>query len=244
MDQYSSLQRVYYAYLGRALSFTYFTRRRQFLGASVGSWLATLPFALALAALVLRWGWGLVLFFLFCWMFVRFSYWRARRMGYNTFVPDKEMKPPLPGDETVTPSQKIPARASGNFALSGRMETVLLRPCFYWHVPLGDHIIMVTQSSDNFLYQFFTPRTLQFVQKGWILFGDEPLDTLAVTFLETWGPDHNNNALRYFVGGGQMDMIKLKPRTIYITFTESGSMHQVWATLLHAIRSEREQAAG
>jgi hypothetical protein len=241
MEQYSPTQRAYYAYLGRALAFTYFTKRRRFLSAEVSSWLMFIPFALALVALVLRWGWSWIGFFLLIWIFIRFSYWRARKMGYNQFVPDREQTAPQT-DQEIDPNRKIAARASGAFALSGHMETVLLRQCSYWYVPLGDHVIMVQWGAEQFLYQFFNPRTLQFVQKGWILFGEEPLDTLAITFLETWGPDHNNNALQYFVGGGQMDMVKLKPRTIYLSFADAAEMEQVWATLRNAAAAARAEA--
>jgi len=241
MDHYSPLQRAYYAYLGRALAFTYFSERSGFLGASWAGWLRFLPVLLSVLALILRWGWGWVIFFFCCWLFIRFSYWRARKMGYNTFVPDPAGSKPEPDQTPIDTNEKIAARASGDFALSGRMETVLLRPSEYWHVPSGDHIIMVARASEQFLYQFFTPWTLQFVQKGWILFGEEPLETLAVTFLETWGPDHNNNALQYFVGGGQTDMVKLKPRTVYLTFEQPEALQRTWTTMHAAMRAVRTE---
>ena len=107
--------------------------------------------------------------------------------------------PPPNTTSTLAPHEKVQVRASGRYAVTDKSETLLLiKPAHYWHVPLGDHIVMVEHQPQNFLYQFFNAKTLQKVESGWILFGKTPLSTLAITFLENWGPDHSNNALMYY----------------------------------------------
>jgi hypothetical protein len=230
MEQVSPLQRTFYAYLGRALAFTYRTKQRHLLRIPVSSWIMVVPLALAVSALVLGWGWGWVGFFILLWLGTRFSYWRAWKMGYNQFVPDQRPTV-MQTNQALPPNQKIAAHASGTFAVSGRQETVLLRPCQFWYMPLGDYVIMVQRGPERFLYQFFRPDTLLAVQKGWILFGDRPLDTVAITFLETWGSEQKNNELQYIIGGGPVAQDRLPPRTIYLSFTAAADIGPVWAAL-------------
>ena len=148
-----------------------------------------------------------------------FVYRRARRQDYNKFVADDTAVPPPPSAQTLAPNERTAVHASGRYAVSDKHDTVLLQnPAHYWRVPLGDHIVMVEYRPKRFLYQFISPRTLQKVERGWILFGKEPIPTLAITFLEVWGQDENAGLL-YYVGGGPGDELsRLKPRTILLFF--------------------------
>ncbi len=239
------VKHLYYSYIGRLYAFAYFSQRRTFLGATHSGWLRFVVFWLFIASLLLRWGWVPGILTLLLWQYVAFVYRRAKKEGYNKFIVDDTAVPPPETTPSLAANEKIAVRASGRYALTDKSETVLLvKPAHYWHVPLGDHIVMVEHRPKNFIYQFFNTRTLQKIEAGWILFGKEPIPTLAITFLETWGPDHSNNALAYYVGGGANDdLSRLRPRTIYFSFTEPAEQEKVWTTLTKDAREVRASIA-
>ncbi len=245
MENLSATKQLYYQYIGRLYAFAYFSQRRTFLGATHSGWLRFLVLALLVASLILRWSWPIIILFFLLWLYVGFVYRRARKEGYNKFVVDETAVFPPDTTPTLKLHEKVQVRASGRYAVTDKSETVLLvKPAHYWHVPLGDHIVMVEHRPKQFLYQFFNAQTLQKVEPGWILFGQTPLSTLAITFLENWGPDHTNNALMYYVGGGaNEDLSQLKPRTIYFSFDDADTQNQVWATLIKDARDVRASQA-
>ena len=241
MENLSATQQLYYQYIGRLYAFAYFSQRRTFWGTTHSGWLRFFTLALLVASLILRWSWAIIILAFLLWVYVGFIYRRAQKEGYNKFVVDNTAVPPPNTTSTLAPHEKVQVRASGRYAVTDKSETLLLiKPAHYWHVPLGDHIVMVEHQPQNFLYQFFNAKTLQKVESGWILFGKMPLSTLAITFLENWGPDHSNNALMYYVGGGaDDDLSRLKPRTIYFSFDEPDIQDKVWATLIKDARDVR-----
>ena len=233
MDHLSPAKHLYYSTIGRLYAFAYTSQRRTFLGIPHSGWLRIAIFALFAAALIGRWGWLPVGLAILLWLCVSVVYRRARRENYNKFVMDKTAVPPPDIAPTLAPNEKTAVHASGRYAVSDKSDTVLLqKPAHYWRVPLGDHIVMVEYRPKRFLYQFFAPHTLQKVEQGWILFGKEPIPTLAITFLEVWGQDENNSLLYYVGGGPADDLSHLKPRTIYFSFEETAVLQKVWATLL------------
>lgn len=241
MDALSPTRQQYFSFLGRLYAFAYFSQRRTFLGIPHSSWLRFFIFALIIVSLILQWGWIIPISLFLLWLYIGFLYRRAKKEGYNKFVANETAVPPPETTETLNENEKIVVRASGRYAVTTKADTVLLqKPSQYWHVPLGEHIVMVEYRPKNFLYQFFNARTLQTVESGWILFGKEPLPTLAITFLEVWGPEHNNNALAYYVGGGANDnLTRLKPRTVYFSFDDLDEQNKVWATLIKDARKVR-----
>ena len=244
MDNFSFFTRMYYAYLGRALAAAFYSQYRQFLWMSIRSWIQWGAFGLFVAALGLRWGQTAVLLTLLLFLWIQFSYWRAGRMGYNKFVVDKTAVMPE-GDLTmIPPGEKIAIHASGTFAVSHRDNTVFMRPAEYWYAPLGDHIVMVHENSSNYLYQFFSPVTLQQIQKGWILFGKSPLNSLALTIDDVWIDDSAGASLRYYVGAGDgSTKRKQKSRTIYFTFEDEPSLVRVWESIVACMRQARQVAS-
>jgi hypothetical protein len=241
MQNLSATKQLYYQYIGRLYAFAYFSQRRTFLGATHSGWLRFLVLALLVASLILRWSWAIIILAFLLWVYVGFVYRRAKKEGYNKFVVAETAVPPPEATPTLEPHEKVQVRASGRYAVTDKSETLLLiKPAHYWHVPLGDHIVMVEHRPKQFLYQFFNAQTLQTVEAGWILFGKSPLSTLAITFLEKWGPDHTNNALMYYVGGGgDDDVSRLRPRTIYFSFDDPAIQNKVWATLIKDARDVR-----
>ena len=232
MDHLSPTKHFYYSYVGRLYAFAYTSQRRSFLGIPQSAWLRLGIFALFAVALIGRWGWIAVGLSVLLWLYVSFIYRRAQREDYNKFVADETAVPPPSTNETLAPNEKTAVRASGRYAVTDKSNTVLLqKPAHYWRVPLGDHIVMVEYRPKRFLYQFFGERTLQSVKRGWILFGKEPIPTLAITFLEVWGQEHNSG-LWYYIGGGPNDELShLKPRTIYFSFEDTAVLNKVWASL-------------
>lgn len=240
MDHLPPAKYLYYSYVGRLYAFAYTSRRRSFLGIPRSGWLRFGVVALFVASLIFRWGWVPSSLALLLWLYVGFIYRRAQREDYNKFVPDKTAVPPADAVKPFAPNEKVAVHASGRYAVSDKADTVLLqRPAHYWTVPLGDQIVMVEYRPQRFLYQFFGERTLQKVEPGWILFGKEPIPTLAITFLEVWGQEPNNS-LFYYVGGGPNDGLShLKPRTIYFSFEDTAVLQRAWATLIKDARETR-----
>jgi hypothetical protein len=233
METLSPAKHLYYSTIGRLYAFAYASQRRTFLGIPHSGWLRLAIFALFAAALIGRWGWLPIGGAVLLWLYLSFVYRRARREDYNKFVVDTTAVPPQETMPTLAPNEKAAIHASGRYAVSDKSDTVLLqKPAHYWHVPLGDHIVMVEYRPERFLYQFFAPRTLQKVARGWILFGKEPIPTLAITFLEVWGQNQNDSLLYYVGGGHPDDLSHLKPRTIYFSFEETAVLQKVWATLI------------
>ncbi|WP_420645514.1 hypothetical protein [Candidatus Leptofilum sp.] len=235
MEHLSPTKQIYYSTVGSLYAFAYTSQRRTFLGIPRSGWLRLGIFALFVAALIGRWGWVAVGLTVLLWLYVSFIYRRARREDYNKFVVDETAVSPPPTVKPIAPNERTAVHASGRYAVTGKADTVLLqKPAHYWSVPLGDHIVMVEYRPKRFLYQFIAPRTLQKVQRGWILFGKKPIPTLAITFLEVWGQDENSSLLYYVGGGPTDDLSHLKPRTIYFSFEDTAVLQQVWATLILA----------
>ncbi len=241
MEQLSPTKHLYFSTVGRLYAFAYFSQRRTFLGTPRSSWYRFLLFALFIASLILRWGVVASIVTFLLWMIMGFIYRRAKKQGYNKFVVDETAVSPPDSTQPLAPNERAIVRASGRYAVTTKSDTVLLiKPAHYWYVPLGDHIVMVEHQPKNFLYQFFNGKTLQKIERGWILFGKEPINTLAITFLEVWGPEHENNALQYYIGGGAYDDLDhLKPRTIYFSFEDEATQNKVWATLIKDARDVR-----
>lgn len=180
----NALRRLTYAYLSRMYALMYFLSRRPFLIALV-RWLPLLalfigwlrgwpPAALLAVALVAVW--------------INYSLWRARRDNYNRFVPHARPLGDAPAEPPLPPNTRLEVLATGLFSVSGRESRLLLRPAKYWHVPLGDHIIMAEEEPGKYLYQFFSAATLQELREGLLLYGAQPTPALAVSFLARWGP--------------------------------------------------------
>lgn len=236
MDSLSPLRRAYYTYLARMYAFTYTAAHRKVLGLTVRGWLITLGLAFLLVGWWQRWS-ALVLAMmglLLVWLIG--SFWAARRANYTRFVVDG-MDPMATTDvEMLSPNEKVPAHATGAFSVSGYGNTVLFRPSHYWQVPLGDHIVMVEDRPNKFLYQFFSAATLQSVATGWLLYGGEPQEALAISFLSKWGPEYTKFQA---YDDGQESPLPPKPVTIYLTFAAEADRDRVWQTIVADARRVR-----
>ena len=242
MHDFPLFKRLYYRYLGLAYGFTFFTRSKKVLWVDLERWLKLLALGLFISALVFRWGEMAVgvTAVLLIWLY--FSYWRANKTGYSKFVTDSKMALPE-GELTMLPAnQKVQTKATGIFSVKDRDDFALLCPATYWQVPLGEHIMMV-QMSDNsgYRYQFFNPRTLQRIQKGWLLFGSQPKRTLAITLLSEFGEAFVMQQTQFSFG--REKKLKGVMRTVYLSFDDEAEETLVWHNVVRSAREAR-QAAG
>ncbi len=233
MERLPLWQQRYFRFLGQLYFVTYWLRHRYILGFAIYTWLMLLFFILLFVAGMSGWGWRAFLTVLAIGALVRAAFWVSERAGYSQFVPDGE--PELPATAELQPlphNQRVQTWATGVFSLIDRENFVLLRnPTQYWRVPLGDHILMVQQAPQRYLYQMFNAKTLQNVQRGWFIFGPQPHPALAVTFQVIFGPGLDDPTLRYFVGGG-LGKSATTWRTIYLSFEEEADFLAVWHTIL------------
>jgi len=216
-------RRWLYRYLGLAYAFTYWTSHKTFLGATFQGWIKFLTIVLLLAALIFRWGvWvigGTAVFLL--WVY--FSYWRAKKAGYSKFVPDETGQISPDNSAALAPYQRESLWATGVYHVTAFNKFLLLRPAEYWQVPLGGHVVMVEHKREKYLYQFFNAHTLQAMQKGWLIFGLRPLETLAVTFVSAWLEDGKTP----------------EARTIYFSFADVSAQTAVWHTIAKDLPLDR-----
>lgn len=242
MNSVSPLRRAYYSYLSRTYALMYALSRRSVLGVRLIILVRWVPI------LALAWGWvrgwpiltmGLLLTVI---LWINYSLWQAKRNNYNRFVPDGNAIPESFEATPIAPNQKVAIQASGLFSVSGRENVLLLRPADYWRVPLGEHIIMVEEAPGKFLYQFFSSRSLQTVQSGWLLFGRHPIETLAVSFLARWGPEYTRFG-QVYEDGNEANLPPPKRVTIYLSTTNPEARKAVWQTIVSEARRARQDAA-
>lgn len=232
MHDLSPLQRLQIETLGRLYAFAYVTSIRRFLSGRLSSWIKLGTLTLFFVSLLLGWPVWITLSLLALTVWVRFFYWRARRRGYSRFVPEADAVAPPESSAPLPPNKRIKLRATGAFALSTREESVLLRPAEYWRVPLGDHVVMAEKVPGTFLYQFFNGETVEQLEVGWLVFGQDPLRTLAITFCTEWGPEFTDLSQLYYVGNG--DGAPCQQRTILLSFEDEAALTAVWQTIHRA----------
>ena len=229
----NALRRLAYAYLSRMYALMYFLGRRPVLSA-LARWLPLLalfigwlrdwpPAALLGVALVAVW--------------INYSLWRARRDNYNRFVPHARPLGDAPAEPPLPPNTQLEVLATGLFSVSGRESRLLLRPAKYWHVPLGDHIIMAEEEPGKYLYQFFSAATLQELREGLLLYGAQPTPALAVSFLARWGPEHTRFGQVYELGHD--DGPPPKRITVYLASADDDTRRLIRETIISAARRAR-----
>ncbi len=152
----------------------------------------------------------------------------VHRAGYTRFRPDNTSPPTtrvyLPAE------QQIKVRATGVFSIADRQDRMFLRTAQIWRVALGDHAIMVAIAPKRYRYEFINRGDVQKIESGRLIFGPQPLPTLAVTFGSTWGPRYAQVQRAYFVHPDEMPPPVRK--TIYLTFEDEETRQRVWQSLV------------
>lgn len=224
-------KRLIFAMYGRWLAFAY-ACQTHFWAYSRQSWLQGLALVLLLWTLFGQTATAVRLFAAAIFVALWFGFGWAKRRGYVYFVADPAR---VMASHTAVPlaaEQRISLQASGPYAVSDREETVLLRPASYWQSPNGEHGLMVSQPDQKYLYQFFPPTAVQQLVGGWLLFGPRPWPTLAVTFINSWGPAQGEDVVSYMVtGGGNPRRRRPQHRTIYLSSADTAVEAQLWAAL-------------
>lgn len=238
MDKLSLFRQLQYSYLGRLYSLTFWATTHRFLGLYFSFLLKWLPVAFLFYAWVERASAWVLLALLIITLWTHLTFWQARRANYNRFVAEET---PLINTAELRPlpaNKHVKTQATGLFSVTGRENNVLLKPAKYWQVPLGEHIIMVEERPEKYLYQFFNALTLQEVHQGWLIFGPRPLATLAISFLSRWGPAYTNFQVYEL---GDRSGPPSRKQTVYLTFENEADRRAVWHTIVHDARQARQQ---
>ncbi len=232
------LRRTYYAYLGRAFALMHAIHRRSILGIRLLTLVRWLPIILWLYGWLRRWPVEILLILALLILWINFSLWRAKRNNYNRFVPDETSLMETASLDPLPANHKVAIAATGLFSVSGRENNLLLHPADYWRVPLGEHVVMVEERAGKFLYQFFSPQSMQEVRSGWLLYGPRPIETVAVTFLARWGPEYTKFGQAY-EDGDDSELPPAKRVTIYLSTADPDVRRSVWHSIVSDARSAR-----
>jgi hypothetical protein len=238
MQNLSGIKKNYYRLLGQLYFWTYVTTLREVMGVKWSWFLRRFPLVFIVAGFLLEWGWVTLLLLLLV-VLANVVYWVAARAGYNKFVGGTGgTAVAIPDDELIIlpPNEKIHLRATGLFGVRDEEAQVLLRPADYWQIPLGDHIVMVERAPGRYMYQFFNAASLQKVEEGWLIFGREPREALAVTFRSRWTPTFAQFEVRYYV---QDEEPTAPLRTVYLTFENEEHKRSVWHNIIRDARRVR-----
>lgn len=237
MDKLPPAHRIRYAYLGRIYALSYHVRRRTVLGIKLSTLLIWAPLLVLLVGRLQRWPWPALLFLFLIWLWLLFSLWQSRRVNYNRFVPGETLIENAADLRPLPPNQKVPTWVTGLFSVSGRENTLLLRPASYWRVPLGEHVIMAEEQPGKYLYQFFNAESLQEIRRGWLVFGSKPRETLAVTFLSAWGPEYTQFGPQY--DSDNKNGPPPRRVTVYMSFEDEEAERAVRQTIIDDARRAR-----
>jgi hypothetical protein len=242
MESLSPLQRAYYSYLSRAYAFMFDLSQRSLLGIRLVALVRWIPIVILLWGWFKRWPGPALIILLLIIIWLNYSLWRAKRDNYNRFVPAAGSLLESVDLEPLPPNQKVALQATGLFSVSGRESVLLLRPAEYWRVPLGEHVIMVEEKAGKYLYQFFNAQSLQNVRPGWLLFGPQPIESLAVTFLARWGPEYTRFGQLYEDGSDE-GLPPPKQVTVYLSTPDADARRVIWQTIVSDARRTRLGAA-
>jgi len=233
MDSMPPLQRTLYACLGQSYALMRNIQRRSILGIRLLVFVRWLPLLALFYGWLTRWPSGILVFLAFIILWLNLALLYAERTNYNRFIAGKPSPAGLTPLESLPANRKITVAATGLFSVSGREDILLLRPAEYWRVPLGDHVVMVQERPGKFLYQFFSPESLQEIRSGWLLHGPTPIETVAVTFLARWGPEYTRFGRDYYDGDDNA-LPPAKRITIYLSPTDVATRSLLW----HSITGE------
>lgn len=228
----STSKRLFIRIMGPIYAFAFRTNYQKLLGIPHSLFVKWLPIWLGVAILILRWPLLLFWMLLGTAVFIRILYFVAYRSGYSRFVADPKPHP-LPTEISLPAGKRIPFRATGLFAVTQREERVFLRPAEFWQIPLGERAMIVKAPNELYLYQFFTDETLTKVEPGWLVFGSEPLPSIAITFCSMWGPSFKEGDPYYYVGDAPEDG-PCQSRQVILTFEDPALMAQVESNLSRA----------
>jgi hypothetical protein len=239
MESLSLIKRLYLGYISRMYALAYSLSRRSFLSFRLIFFARWLPIIFLVIGWLRDWpAYVLVILFLVI-LWVNYSLWRAKRDNYLRFIADEKSVMGSETNETLPPNQKVAVTASGLFSVTGRENRLLHRPANYWYVPLGEHIIMAEEVPGKYLYQFFSPKSLQAIRSGWLFHGSSPIPSLEVSFLSKWGPEYTRFGQHY--ESGEDDESAAKLVVIYLSSSDETVREAIGQTIVQEARRIREE---
>jgi hypothetical protein len=219
--------------IGRLYSFIFITYHKRFLGFRRSTYLQILILYLAGWAWWQQQPWSnpLAIVFLVVFLLVGVAYRWVRRKGYTQFSADPKWQEPAFSAPTLPIDKHYDIRTTGIFGVAEREEYTLLRPANMWYMSRGELALMVRQPQKKFLYEFVNPQLIESIRGGTLLFGKNPLPTLAIKFGSTWGPkfaDHD----RTMIAGTPLEVEPIG-KTIYLTVEDESLLPLMWRSLLN-----------
>lgn len=231
--------RVYYNYLGYLYWFTHYTSTHGILGLRFSRMIKLLAIILVLAVWFYKWGDAALLISLLLLVWIYLAYWRAGRCGYIRFVADGPVNIDNQKQDKLTPYRRVACTASGVFSLHSWEKNVLFCPADYWHVPRGDHALMVEHRPNKYLYQFFNVALMQELQRGWLLYGPRLNSALSISYLSIWGPEFSQ--IQYSIFGSESKPVDPKLRTIYLSFPSAEAEEIICQNILNDVQRYRRK---
>lgn len=214
--------------LGRLYGFAFVADLTYFLGYRRSIWYRGITVLLFLYTVVivhipLMVVSGLLMVFTY-WLF-----WLAKRSGYVTFIPKTDVALPEP-PRPLAKDERIQVRATGLFSVIDRERYLVQKSADFWRVGVGDHILMVSNGPNSYLYQFIKPQEILQISAGELYFGPEGNLSIEVVFRTDWAPGVETEDIAYYVGSGYSGR-PLPKRTVYITCKTQEELERVWHSL-------------
>lgn len=216
--------------LGHLLAFVFVNDHKRFMGVRRSLLVRGAPLLAGLVGLAATSRLALLLVGVALTLLLHLLWTAVHRAGYTRFRPDNA---PPPAAQVYLPAeQQINVRATGVFSIFDREDRMFLRTAQLWRVALGDHVIMVAIAPKRYRYEFVNQGDVEHIESGHLIFGPQPLPTLAVTFGSTWGPRYAQVQRAYYVHPDESPPPVRK--TIYLTFADEETRQRVWQSLAGA----------
>jgi hypothetical protein len=162
-------------------------------------------------------------------VFVYWLFWLAKRSGYVTFIPKIDVALSAP-EQPLAKEERLQVRATGHFSVINRERYLVQKTADFWRVGVGDHIMMVSNGANSYLYQFIKPQEILQISAGELYFGSEGNLAIEVVFRTDWAPGVEMEDIAYYVGSGSSGR-PLPKRTVYIMCDDQTDLEKVWHSL-------------
>lgn len=222
---------------------SYLLQRYRFWGAPLQRWLA-LSLALLALLCLLRVLPGGAPAALLCLLLIPLSYaWNtaARRSQYVQFHRSRDVQPP--GALRLNPAERVTARATGQFEVSGKQRRYSETPAQYQSFATREHALIVTvaevtrlrglvrgpEGERGMWYLFFQPTELRSVEPGILRFGLNARIALRLEIGQILQQQSPSDA--WGIPRSSRDKSERR-QIVYLSFTAPEDRNKVWGDLL------------
>lgn len=214
--------------LGRLYGFAFVADLTHFLGQKRSIWYRAIVTILFLYA-ALTVNVPLMILFGVLMAFTYWLFWFAKRSGYVTFIPKTDISLTVPA-EPLAKDRRLAVKATGLFSVVDRERYLVQKTADFWRVGLGDHILMVSNGANSYLYQFIKPQEIIQITAGELYFGPQGSQAIEVVFRTDWAPSIDTEDMAYYVGSGYSGQ-PLPKRTVYIVCENEEQLALAWHSL-------------